>query len=218
MWREIAASTHHNLVFMSERNNRSDESREQEIATFESSVARFASRGPAPVHLWNPEHCGEIGLSIGADGTWYYQNSPIGRKSLMRLFSTILRKDPDGCHYLVTPVEKIRIDVADAPFLAVEMRVEGEGRGQQLQFTTNCEDEVVAGPDHPLHFLRESDGEGLKPYLLVRGALQALVTRALTYDLVELGTCEEVDGEEMFGVWSGGEFFAAAPAGEGMAS
>lgn len=218
MWPDIAANAHHNHVFMSERSIPSAGSWEQEIATFESSVARFASRGPAPVHLWNPEHCGEIGLSIGADGTWYYRNSPIGRKSLTRLFSTILRKDTDGCHYLVTPVEKIRIDVADAPFLAVEMRAAGEGRDRQLTFVTNCGDEVAAGPEHPLRFLREADGGGLKPYLLVRGALEALVTRALAYDLIELGTCETVDGEEMFGVWSGGEFFAAAPASESMAS
>lgn len=218
MWREIAANAHHNHVFMSERSKPSDGSPEQEFSTFESSVARFASRGPAPVHLWNPEHCGEIGLSIGADGTWYYRNSPIGRKSLMRLFSTILRKDPDGCHYLVTPVEKIIIDVADAPFLAVEMRAQGEGREQQLHFMTNCGDAVAAGPGHPIRFVREAEGDGLKPYLLVRGALEALVSRALTYDLIELGTCQEVDGEEMFGVWSGGEFFAAAPASESMAS
>lgn len=156
-------------------------------------------------------------MSIGADGIWYYRNSPIGRRSLTRLFSTILRKDEDGCHYLVTPVEKIRIDVADAPFLAVEMIVEGEGRGQQLRFVTNCGDAVTAGAGHPLRFEHEASG-GLKPYLLVRGALEALVTRALTYDLMERGVCESIEGEEMFGVWSGGQFFAAAPASESMAS
>lgn len=217
MWRESASNAHHNRVFMTQRSTRVSGSGQGEIANFESSVARFASRGPAPVHLWNPEHCGEIGLAIAADGTWYYRNSPIGRKALTRLFSTILRKDGDGCHYLVTPAEKIRIDVADAPFLAVEMRAEGEGRDQTLHFATNCGDAVAAGPEHPLRFAREASG-GLKPYVLVRGALEALVTRALAYDLAELGVCELVEGEEMFGVWSGGRFFAAAPASESMAS
>ncbi len=175
-------------------------------------LTRFAHRGPAPVHLWNPEHCGEIGLRIGADGTWYYQDSPIGRMALVRLFSTVLRKDPDGRHYLVTPVEKIAIEVADAPFMGVEMQVAGHGQAQRLSFRTNCEDRVEVGPDHPLRFAREPRGEGIKPYVLVRGALEALVTRALTYDLIELGVCERVADAEMFGVWSGGRFFAIAPA------
>lgn len=217
MWREFASDAHHNRVFMNNRKTRQSGSPEHDIADFESSVARFASRGPAPVHLWNPEHCGEIGLAIGADGTWYYRNSPIGRKALMRLFSTILRKDDDGRHYLVTPVEKIRIEVADAPFLAVAMMPEGEDSGQKLHFETNCGDAATAGPEHPLRFEREASGDGLKPYILVRGALEALVTRAITYDLIELGVCEMVDGEEMFGVWSDGQFFAAAPASESMA-
>ena len=151
------------------------------------------------MHLWNPEHCGDIGLRIGADGTWYFQESPIGRKALVRLFATILRKDPDGKHYLVTPVEKIEVGVADAPFLAVEMvpSVTQEDI-PVLVFRTNVGDEVVASPDHPLRFENDAENGGVKPYILVRGALEALVTRALMYDLIELGVCEEVDGKELF--------------------
>ena len=196
---------------MSDRNRHSDQPEPPGLPSLQQTLARFAQRGPAPVHLWNPEHCGEIGLRIATDGTWYYQNSPIGRPALVRLFSTVLRKDADGRHYLVTPVEKIAIDVADAPFLAVEMQVAGSGRRQALRFRTNCDDRVEAGPDNPIRCAREPGQDGIKPYVLVRGALEALVTRALTYDLVDLGVCHRVGGREMFGVWSGGRFFPIAP-------
>lgn len=158
-----------------------------------------------PVENWNPPDCGDIGMRIRADGTWLYQNSPIGRKALVKLFSRILRKDADGRTYLVTPVEKVVVEVDDAPFLAVEMQVENQGRDQQLIFRTNVDDIVHCGPDHPLRFEREPGSGGLKPYLLVRGRLEALVTRALYYDLVELAETGP-DGES-FGIWSGGAFF-----------
>lgn len=184
-----------------------------DLASLTSTVTRFAARGPAPVHLWNPEHCGDIGLRIGADGTWYFQESPIGRKALVRLFATILRKDDDGKHYLVTPVEKIEVGVADAPFLAVEMVTPvAEEKNAPLIFRTNVGDEVVAGREHPLRFEHDGENGGVKPYILVRGALEALVTRALMYDLIELGVCAQVDGKDMFGVRSGDSFFPIAPA------
>jgi len=183
------------------------------LSGLQSSLGRFAARGPAPVHLWNPGHCGEIGLWIAADGTWYYQNSPIGRRALVRLFSTVMRKDEDGCHYLVTPVEKIAIDVEDAPFQAVTMTISGDAPWSQvLSFTTNCGDEVSAGSDHPLRFARAESNQGIKPYILVRGRLEALVTRALSYDLIERGQTETLDGKEMFGVWSKKVFFPIAVA------
>src|SRR5690606_40042400 len=126
-------------------------------------------RGLPPVERWNPPYCGDIGLAIRGDGVWLYQNSPIGRQALVRLFSTVLSKDEDGRHCLVTPVEKIDIAVEDAPFLAVEMQVAGTGREQVLTFRTNVDDLVVCGPEHPLRFAVEAAAGGLKPYLHVRG-------------------------------------------------
>ena len=142
-------------------------------------------------------------MAIRGDGVWLYQGSPIGRKPLVRLFSTVLRKDADGRHYLVTPVEKVDVAVDDAPFLAVEMQVEGHGVDQVLTFRTNVDDVVRCGADNPLRFVVEAAAGGLKPYLLVRGRLEALVTRAVYYDLVELAVYE---GDRLF-VWSGGARF-----------
>jgi hypothetical protein len=128
--------------------------------------------------------------------------------ALVKLFASVLRKDADGRHYLVTPAEKVDVDVADAPFLAVEMEVRGSGRGQSLIFRTNVDDVVTAGPEHPIRFGVEPGSQGLKPYLHVRGRLEALVTRALYYDLVELAVEEERDGRQQLGLWSGRVFFA----------
>ncbi len=163
-----------------------------------------------PVERWDPPYCGDIGMRILADGTWLYQNSPIGRKPLVKLFSRILRRDGDSRTYLVTPVEKVDVAVDDAPFLAVEMQVENRSRDQQLIFRTNVDDIVRCGPEHPLRFAREPGSDGLKPYVLVRGRLEALVTRALYYDLVELAESSP-DGEDRLGIWSGGVFFALEP-------
>ena len=157
-----------------------------------------------PVDSWNPPYCGDIGMAIAADGTWFYQGSPIGRKPLVRLFSRVLRREVDGRHFLVTPVEKVDVAVADAPFLAVEMEVSGSGSGQELIFRTNVDDVVRCGPEHPLRFEPEAGSGGLKPYLLVRGRLEALVTRALYYDLVEMAVEDEAG---RLGLWSGGAFF-----------
>ena len=161
------------------------------------------SRKPLPLHLWNPPFCGDIDMRIGADGLWYYMKTPIGRPALVKLFASILRRDDDQKYYLVTPVEKCGIMVDDAPFLAVRMRVEGEGQGQVITFETQTDDEVVVGPAHPLRFADEAGTGGLKPYVVVRDNLEALVARALFYDLVELG---EVVGD-WFGVFSMGQFF-----------
>jgi hypothetical protein len=172
-------------------------------------AARKSTRGPAPVHLWNPAYCGEIDMRIARDGTWFYNGTPIGRPALVQLFSNILRKDPER-FVLVTPVERVGIVVEDAPFLGVELSREGEGASQVLRLRTNVEDWVEISADHPLKFL-PGDSGGLKPYALVRGDLWALVKRALFYDLVAWGEAKTLDGEDFFGVWSRGAFFPMAP-------
>ena len=169
------------------------------------------NKGLPPVERWNPPFCGDIDMRIGVDGTWFYQKTPIGRPALVKLFASVLKREGDK-YFLVTPVEKCGIAVEDAPFLAVELKVEVEPTGQTLSFRTNVDDWVSCGPEHALRFEPEEDTGGLKPYLHVRRDLWAKVTRALFYDLVELGEEREVDGVRMFGVVSGGVFFAMAPA------
>src|SRR3954465_5479714 len=170
-----------------------------------------AGRGLPPVHLWNPPFCGDLDMRIAGDGTWFYMGTPIGRPALVRLFSTILKRE-DGKHFLVTPVEKVGIRVDDAPFLAVEMLNEQSGRGGRLlRFRTNVDDWVACDGEHRLRFEMADDG-GLTPYLHVRSDLWAKVTRALYYDLVDMGEERVVDGQPMFGIESGGEFFAMADA------
>jgi hypothetical protein len=164
-----------------------------------------------PVDQWNPPFCGDIDMRIAADGTWFYQKSPIGRAALVRLFASILKREDDK-YFLVTPVEKVGIVVDDAPFLAVELAVEQGPGGQVLGFRTNVDDLVQAGPGHMLRFETEAGTGGLKPYLHVRRALWAKVTRALFYDLVALGEERDIDGKAMFGVASNGEFFPMAEA------
>jgi hypothetical protein len=163
-----------------------------------------------PVHLWNPPFCGDLDMRIAADGTWFYMGTPIGRPALVRLFSTILKRE-DGKHFLVTPVEKVGIRVDDAPFLAVEMRKEQRDGGRRLHFRTNVDDWVACDAAHRLRFEAAADG-GLTPYLHVRADLWAKVTRALYYDLVDIGEERVVDGHPMFGVASSGAFFAMADA------
>jgi uncharacterized protein len=175
------------------------------------AAKRAGGKGPPPVHLWNPPFCGDLDMRIAADGTWFYLKTPIGRPALVKLFASVLKRE-DGKFFLVTPVEKIGITVDDAPFTAVEMKAEGAGASRVLNFRTNVDDWVACGPDHTLRFEPEPETGGLKPYLHVRRDLWALVTRALFYDLVELGEEREVDGKRMFGVVSGGAFYAMAPA------
>jgi hypothetical protein len=170
-----------------------------------------AGKGPPPVHLWNPPFCGDLDMRIATDGTWHYLKTPIGRPALVKLFASVLKREGDK-YFLVTPVEKCGITVDDAPFLAVEMKIETGSNGRLLSFRTNVDDWVACGPEHRLRFEPEPNTGGLKPYLHVRHELWAKVTRALFYDLVELGEEREVGGERMFGIVSDGEFFVMAPA------
>ena len=178
-------------------------------------IARTAAaKGPPPVHLWNPPYCGEIDMRIAADGTWFYQKTPIGRMPLVKLFASVLKREDDR-YFLVTPVEKVGITVDDAPFVAVEMQSEDARGGtneRALRFRTNVDEWVTCGAEHALRFDPEPDTGGLKPYLHVRRDLWAKLTRALFYDLVALGEERSVEGQAMFGVASQGAFFAMAPA------
>jgi hypothetical protein len=182
------------------------------------ALARAGAKGPPPVHLWNPPFCGDIDMRIAADGTWYYRNSPIGRPALVNLFASVLKREDDR-YFLVTPVEKCGIVVDDAPFLAVELQRDKSSAandhqhdGQVLRFRTNVEEWITCGPEHPLRFEPQAANGGLKPYIHVRRDLWAKVTRALFYDLVDLGEERDIAGTRMFGVSSQGEFFAMAPA------
>jgi hypothetical protein len=163
--------------------------------------------GLPPVDAWNPPFCGDLDMEIRRDGSWFYMGTPMGRKSLVRLFSSVLRKDEDGETYLVTPVEKVRIRVVDAHFLAVEMQVSENEHGQVLTFRTNVGELIEIGKDHPLRFDIAGKDAELKPYFHVRGRLEALVNRATMYDLVDLGEEVEIDGEAMFAVKSNGQIY-----------
>lgn len=165
-----------------------------------------AGKGPAPVHLWNPAFCGDIDMRIARDGTWYYLGTPIGRKPMVRLFSNIIRRDGDD-YFLITPVEKVGIQVDDAPFVAVLMDVQGSGEQQVLRFTSNVDDVVEAGPQHPLRFHIDPLTHEPSPYVHMRANLEALIHRSVFYQMVELAVEHEVDGQQWLGVWSGGQFF-----------
>jgi hypothetical protein len=171
--------------------------------------SQFRARGAAPVHLWNPPYCGEIDMRIARDGVWFYGGTPIGRPALVKLFASILRKDPER-FCLVTPVERVGITVEDAPFLGVELTREGEGERQILHLRSNVDDWVEISASNPLRF-EPGDSDGLKPYVTMRGDLRALVKRALFYDLAAWGAPHDIDGEAFFGVWSAGAFFPMAP-------
>ncbi len=174
-----------------------------------AEIARLAeSRRLPPVDQWHPAHCGDSAMRIARDGTWFHEGSPIGRPAMVRLFSTILRREPDGSYVLVTPAEKLDILVEDAPFVAVELRSEGLGAGRKLAFRLNTGDLVVAGPDHPLRF--ETHADGPHPYLHVRRGLEALVARPVYYELAEIALA---DGGDPPGLWSDGAFF---PIGDGQ--
>lgn len=189
----------------------------RDAAGLEAMIARAAGltggseRSFPPVERWNPPFCGDLDMEIKADGTWFYLGTPIGRMPLVRLFSTVLRKDEDGRHYLVTPVEKVGIRVEDAPFLAVEMVASGESPHRRLTFRTNVGDIVEADADHPLRFEIGGSHDELKPYVHVRGRLEALVSRALMYDLVALGEEVDIDGVPNFAVRSGDCVFPIMP-------
>lgn len=171
-----------------------------------SRIPSGEGKGFPPVHLWNPPFCGDIDMRIARDGTWYYLGTPIGRKPMVKLFSSVLRKDGDD-YFLVTPVEKLGIRVDDAPFVAVALSVEGEGRNQRLRFITHVDDEVVAGAGHPLRVEQDPASGEPAPYLHVRANLEALIHRNVFYQLVDLAVEHERDGQVWLGVWSDGTFF-----------
>jgi hypothetical protein len=171
-----------------------------------AAAKQAPGRGLPPVHLWNPAHCGEIDIVIKRDGRWLHEGAPIGREALVRLFSTVLRKDPDGFH-LVTPVEKMKITVEDAPFIAVRVDREGEA----LRFLTNVGDTVEAGPDNPIRVEAGAEGEP-RPYVHVRRGLEALIARPVFYELVEMAEERATPDGPTLGVSSNGAWFPVGPA------
>lgn len=173
---------------------------EQMLAALKAE-AGTGENGPPPVERWNPPYCGAAGFEILADGSWKHEGTRIAREPMVRLFASILRKDEDGATYLVTPAEKILVEVEDAPFVAIRADRHGQGREQTLVFTTNVGDVVEAGPTHPLRV--RYDGDTPRPYVLVRGRLEARILRAPFYEMVEWGEMRE----GRLGVWSGGVWF-----------
>ena len=170
--------------------------------TASAATKAAKGKGPAPVHLWNPPFCGDLDMRIARDGTWFYLGTPIGRKRLVKLFSTIIRKDGDE-YFLVTPVEKVGIKVDDAPFVAVDFDVVDK----VITFTTNVGDVVKVGQDNPIRVVLNPEHGEPSPYVLVRTNLEALIDRKSFYRLVDQGEAGTVDGVEWFGVWSSGVFF-----------
>lgn len=177
------------------------------------AASKGKGKGLPPVHLWNPPFCGDLDIRIARDGTWFYLGTPFGRPELVRLFSTILRKDDDK-YFLVTPVEKVGITVEDAPFLAVDFEVTGQGETQTLTFHTNVGDETTAGPDAPIRVTRDPETGEPSPYVLVRANLEALIDRKSFYRLVDLGAQHPINGTDWFGLWSGGQFFPIIPSAD----
>lgn len=178
-----------------------------------SAVKAASKKGPPPVQLWNPDFCGDLDMRIARDGTWWYLGTPMGRKELVKLFSSIIRKDGDD-YFLVTPVEKVGITVDDAPFVAIDFETTGEGRDQVMTFVTHVDDEAVAGPENPIRVVRDPETGEPSPYVLIRANLEALIDRKSFYRLVEIGAHEDVEGESWFGVWSSGQFFPIIPSAE----
>lgn len=181
--------------------------------TLAAAAKAAGAKGPPPVHLWNPPFCGDIDMRIARDGTWFYLGTPIGRAPLVKLFSSILKREGDA-YFLVTPAEKVGITVDDAPLLATDFEAAGEGRDQVLTFTTKTEDIAVLGPDHPLRVERDGATGEPSPYILVRSNLWALIDRKSFYRLIDLGCHEVHDGHKWFGIWSSGQFFPVIPSAE----
>ena len=174
-----------------------------------AAAGQAARKGPPPVHLWNPDYCGDLDIEIRRDGLWFYLGTPIGREPLVRLFASILKLE-DGKYYLVTPVEKVGIRVQDVPFIAVDAEASGEGEAQVLTFTTNVGDEVAAGSENPIRVERDPVTGEPSPYVHVRRGLEARIDRKTFYRLVDLG----VHRDGWFGLWSGGQFFPIIPSAE----
>ncbi|WP_019961187.1 DUF1285 domain-containing protein [Woodsholea maritima] len=167
--------------------------------------------GLPPVERWNPDHCGVMDMVIKRDGSWWHEGTRIAREPLIQLFSRILRKDDDGKTYLVTPVEQVEITVEAGHFLAIDLEVTGEGKDQIIAFTTDRHDSVMAGPDHPIRCSLDPETGEPDPYVHIRGRLEALITRAVFYELADLAIEGEIEGRSVMGVWSKGVFFALGP-------
>jgi hypothetical protein len=178
-----------------------------------ASARAAKGRGLPPVHKWDPPFCGDLDMRIARDGTWFYLGTPIGRFELVRLFSSILKREGDG-YFLVTPVEKVGITVDDAPFVATDFAAEGEGEAQRLTFTTHVGDTAVAGPDHPIRVERDLETGEPAPYILIRDRLEALIDRKSFYRLAEIGSHAPHEGQSWFGLWSEGVFFPMIPSAE----
>ena len=181
----------------------------ESLASSARAAAKEGKKGAPPVHLWNPPFCGDLDMRIARDGTWFYMGTPIGRPELVKLFSSIIRKDGED-YFLVTPVEKVGITVDDAPFVALDF----EREGNDLRFETHVGDSVMAGPDHPIRVVRDPITGEPSPYVVVRTNLEALIDRKSFYRLVDIGENETVDGVDWFGVRSGGAFFPIIPTAE----
>lgn len=166
-----------------------------------------------PVHLWHPERCTDMDIEILRDGSWHHDGQPIVRQSLVKLFSTILRKDEDGGTYLVTPVEKVRVKIACAPFIATLLNVQGTGKTQKLFFTTNVDDVVLADKTRPIRVQTDAITQEPTPFIMVRNGLEALIGRAVFYQLVELAQVHDLGDGAQLGVWSDGVFFPLGPPG-----
>lgn len=179
-----------------------------------AAAARAASKGGLPpIHKWNPPFCGDLDMRIARDGTWFYNGTPIGRAPLVRLFSTILKRE-DGKYFLVTPVEKVGITVDDAPFVAIDFEVSGTGDDAVLTFQTNVGDLTAAGPEHPIRVVRDPESGEPSPYVHVRDELEALIDRKSFYRLIDLGQHRDHDGDRWFGIMSSGQFFPIIPSAE----
>jgi hypothetical protein len=179
-----------------------------------AAAARAASKGGLPpIHKWNPPFCGDLDMRIARDGTWFYNGTPIGRAPLVRLFSTILKRE-DGKYFLVTPVEKVGITVDDAPFVAIDFEVAGTEEDAVLTFQTNVGDQTAAGPKHPIRVIRDPETGEPSPYVHVRDNLEALIDRKSFYRLIDLGQYQDHDGVSWFGIMSSGQFFPIIPSAE----
>ena len=174
-----------------------------------SVSAATKGKGLPPIHLWNPPFCGDLDIRIARDGTWFYMGTPIGRPALVKLFSSILKRE-DAKYFLVSPVEKVGITVDDAPFVAVDF----DQIGGNLHFTTQIGDQMVAGPDHPIRVERDIQTGEPSPYVLVRNNLEALIDRKSFYRLVEIGGHEVWQGESWFGLRSQSTFFPIIPSAD----
>ena len=173
------------------------------IIKFATEINEKSTGGFPPVDEWNPEYCGDIGMEIKSDGTWHYMGTPITRQKIVKLFSRILRREKDNSFVLVTPVEKVLIKVADAPFIATFVEIIGEGKNLNLKFDTNVDDTIVASKDYPIRVSIDKNTNEPSPYVLIRKNLEAKISRSVFYELVNIA--EHYNNK--FGVWSGGSFF-----------